>query len=102
MLYIIIGRWGSPTFSAGVFIGMVATVMSMMIKSVGDYYATARVCRLPAPPKHAINRGIAAEGLASLISGLLGSSHGTASYSEIVGFVAYTGVSKLANKEYGV
>ncbi len=74
---------------------MVVVVISAMVESIGDYYATARVCHLPAPPKHAINRGIAIEGFACLMSGLFGSSHATTSYSQIVGFVAYTGVSNL-------
>ena len=52
-----VGQWGLPTVSsAGVF-GMVAGVLASMMESVGDYYACARMCQVPPPPMHAVNRG---------------------------------------------
>ena len=52
-----VGQWGLPTVSsAGVF-GMLAGVLASMIESVGDYYACARMCQVPPPPTHAVNRG---------------------------------------------
>ena len=74
---------------------MMAAVISSIVESVGDYYATARVCHLPAPAKHAMNRGIAMEGLASLLSGLFGVGHATTSYSGTAGTIQMTSVRVL-------
>ncbi len=70
---------------------IVATLVSTF-ESMGDYYACAAACEVPPPPKHAVNRGIAIEGFASMLSGLLGACHATTTYSEIVGIVAITKV----------
>ena len=51
-------QWGTPTISTAAVFGMFSGVLSGMIESVGDYYAAARISRVPPPPKHAINRGI--------------------------------------------
>ena len=92
------GHFGLPTLNVSVFLGMMAATFTSILESMGDYYATARVSQLPPPPKHAMNRGIANGGLGSLIAALIGSSHGTTSYSVVAGIIAYTGVSsKLAN-----
>ena len=86
--------WGRPTLSAGIFVGMLSATISSIIDSIGDYYATARVCRVATPPKHAMNRGIAAEGLGSIICGLLGAAHATSSLSGPIGIIPLTGVNK--------
>ena len=91
--WLLAGYWGMPVVSVSVFVGMVAAVMASILESIGDYFAMAGVCEEPPPPQHAVNRGIAVEGLSSLISGLLGACHATTSYSEVVGMVAMTGVS---------
>ncbi|XP_006861297.1 PREDICTED: solute carrier family 23 member 2-like [Chrysochloris asiatica] len=86
------GQWGRPTISlAGVF-GIIAGVISSMVESVGDYYACARLVGAPAPPKHAINRGIGIEGLGCLLAGAWGTGNGTTSYSENVGALGITRV----------
>ena len=72
---------------------MLAATVSTIVESIGDYYATARACCVPPPPRHAVNRGIAMEGFGSVICGLLGAAHATTSYSSTVGFVPLTGVS---------
>ncbi|KAI0237705.1 Solute carrier family 23 member 2 [Lamellibrachia satsuma] len=87
------GQFGWPTFGAGAFVGMLAATISSIIESIGDYYATARICALPPPPKHSINRGIAIEGLASVLSGFFGVCHGTTSYSGVIGFIGVTGMA---------
>ena len=89
------GQFGWPTFGAGAFVGMLAATISSIVESIGDYYATARICALPPPPKHTINRGIAIEGLASVMSGFFGVCHGTTSYSGVIGFIGVTGVRRL-------
>ena len=88
------GHFGAPTFGAAIFVGVMAATLSSTVESIGDYYATARICEVPIPPKHAMNRGIAMEGVASILGGLVGTCHGTTSYSNIIGFIAYTGVSR--------
>ncbi|KAK2172433.1 hypothetical protein NP493_959g01036 [Ridgeia piscesae] len=87
------GQFGWPTFGAGAFVGMLAATISSIVESIGDYYATARICALPPPPKHTINRGIAIEGLASVMSGFFGVCHGTTSYSGVIGFIGVTGMA---------
>ena len=85
--------WGAPTFGdVGLFCGMLAATVSTTVESIGDYYSTAAASGAPMPPKHAINRGIAMEGVESIICALFGSGHGTTSYSETIGFIVVTGV----------
>ena len=86
------GQWGIPTFGLASFLGMFAATMASLIESIGDYYACARTCDLPAPPAHAINRGIAMEGLGGIIAGLYGSGGSTTSYSQNVGAIGFTKV----------
>ena len=93
--FIFVGQWGTPTVSlAGVF-GMLAGVLASMIESIGDYYACARLSGAPAPPKHAVNRGIGIEGIGCLLAGAWGSGNGTTSYSENVGALGVTKVNFL-------
>ena len=94
------GQWGLPTFNAGVFFGMLAIIFCSVIESVGDYYATAAICRLPPPPKDVIGRGIATEGLGCLIGALMGSCHATTSYSQTIGFVGMTRVRLCRSFKY--
>ena len=61
-----------PTFSAAGYMGMLAATLSSIFESVGDYFAAARFSEAPNPPAHAINRGIAIEGVCSIISGVMG------------------------------
>ena len=87
------GQWGMPTFTLATGVGFIPIVISSTIESVGDYIATADACEVMKPPTHIINRGIAMEGLGSMLSGFIGTCHGTTSYSNMVGLIAYTGVS---------
>ncbi|TDH00219.1 hypothetical protein EPR50_G00186120 [Perca flavescens] len=89
------GQWGMPTVSlAGVF-GMMAGIICSMAESVGDYHACARLSGAPAPPKHAISRGIGVEGLGSLLAGAFGTGNGTTSFSENV---AALGITKVGSR----
>ena len=87
------GQFGTPTVSSAMFVGMAAVTMTSIVESIGDYYMTARICNVPAPPKHAMNRGIAMEGVGSVLSGLMGACHATTSYSQNVAFVNITKVT---------
>ncbi|XP_057294063.1 solute carrier family 23 member 2-like isoform X1 [Hydractinia symbiolongicarpus] len=87
--------WGYPTFHLGSSIGMLAGVLVSIIESVGNYISCARMSGAPFPPSHAINRGIAIEGLSCILAGLWGSGNGTTSYSENI---AAIGVTKVASR----
>lgn len=63
---------------------MFAGVLAGMIESVGDYYACARLAGAPPPPVHVISRGIGAEGIGCIISGLIGT--GTLALLRSIGF----------------
>ena len=64
-------------FSGAAFIACIIATMISVLDSIGDYYACARICRVPAPPAHAVNRGILIEGLCSFLSGAVGCGHAT-------------------------
>ena len=85
-------QFGMPTVSAAGYVGFLAATLSSIIESIGDYYACARISGAPPPPPHAINRGIAIEGLSSIFSGMVGSGHGTTSYSGNIGAIGITKV----------
>ncbi|XP_062612059.1 solute carrier family 23 member 2-like isoform X2 [Saccostrea cucullata] len=88
-------QFGIPTISAAGYMGMLAATISSIIESVGDYFAAARLSGAPLPPAHAINRGIAFEGVSSIISGLVGAGHATTSYSGNIGII---GITKVASR----
>lgn len=90
------GQWGVPTVTLAGFLGMLAGVIASMIESIGDYYACARLSGAPPPPAHAVNRGIAMEGLGCLLAGLWGTGNGTTSYSENIGAIGLTKVFNTA------
>jgi hypothetical protein len=77
--------------------GMMSATASSMFESVGDYFAAARLSGAPLPPAHAINRGIALEGVSSIFSGLAGAGHATTSYSGNIGIIGITKVTDHGN-----
>ncbi|OWF35568.1 solute carrier family 23 member 2-like isoform X2 [Mizuhopecten yessoensis] len=90
------GQFGAPSFHTGVFVAFLIATITSILDSIGDYYACARVCNVPPPPRHAINRGIAIEGFASTISGILGCGHATTTNGGSIGAV---GVTKVASRD---
>jgi len=84
--------WGAPSFSLAMFVSMLVVTVTSILESVGDYYATAKACSVPAPPTHAVNRGIAVEGIGAFLSGLFGAAHATTSYSGTAAIIRITGV----------
>ncbi|XP_076435205.1 solute carrier family 23 member 2-like [Babylonia areolata] len=86
-------QFGMPTVSAAGFLAMLVATVSSIVESVGDYFAAACASEAPPPPPSAINRGVAMEGVASIVSGMLGSGHGTTSFSGNVGAVTVTKVA---------
>ena len=87
-----LGQFGPPGFHTGALVTFLLSTISSIIDSVGDYYACAKVCLAPPPPKHAINRGIAVEGMMSLIGGTAGTSHGTSTFGGNIGAIGITRV----------
>ncbi|XP_060599953.1 solute carrier family 23 member 1-like [Ruditapes philippinarum] len=89
------GQFGSPLFSVSAIVGFLIATLTSILDSIGDYYATAAICRVPPPPSHAVNRGIAVEGFCSMISGLFGVGHATTTYGGNIGAI---GMTKVASR----
>lgn len=73
-------QWGMPTFTLGAIVGVLAGVVVSIVESVGDYHACARLSAAPPPPLHAVNRGIAVEGIGSIIAAVFGAGCGLTSF----------------------
>lgn len=80
-------------------LGMMAGVLASTMESIGDYYACARLSGAPPPPNHAINRGIAMEGIGCILAALWGTGNGTTSYSQNI---AALGITKVHLVHEGV
>uniref|UniRef100_A0A7N6B2R3 Uncharacterized protein n=1 Tax=Anabas testudineus TaxID=64144 RepID=A0A7N6B2R3_ANATE len=89
------GQWGVPTVSVSSVLGMMAGVLASTMESIGDYYACARLSGAPPPPTHAINRGIAVEGIGCILAALWGTGNGTTSYSQNI---AALGITKVGSR----
>ncbi|XP_052266034.1 solute carrier family 23 member 1-like [Dreissena polymorpha] len=87
------GQFGSPLFSLSAVVGFTIATVTSILDSIGDYYATAAICRVPPPPAPAVNRGIAVEGLCSLISGTFGVGHATTTFGGNIGAIGMTRVA---------
>ncbi|XP_019925114.3 solute carrier family 23 member 2 [Magallana gigas] len=87
------GQFGPISFSTSVFVGFLIGTVTSILDSIGDYYACAKMCNLPPPPAHSVNRGIAIEGFCSLIAGFFGCGHATTTYGGNVGAIGVTKVS---------
>uniref|UniRef100_A0A3B3ULI7 Si:dkey-106n21.1 n=2 Tax=Poecilia latipinna TaxID=48699 RepID=A0A3B3ULI7_9TELE len=97
------GQWGIPTVSLSSVLGMMAGVLASTMESIGDYYACARLSGAPPPPIHAINRGIAVEGMGCILAALWGTGNGTTSYSQNIAALGITKVgSRLVLQTTGV
>ncbi|XP_076349451.1 solute carrier family 23 member 1-like [Tachypleus tridentatus] len=94
-------QWGLPTVTISAILEMFAGILAQVLESVGDYYACSRLaCALPPPPR-AINRGIFAERISCIISGIWGSGCEMTFYSQNIGAI---GISKVASRrviQYG-
>uniref|UniRef100_A0A8C6SAM3 Si:dkey-106n21.1 n=1 Tax=Neogobius melanostomus TaxID=47308 RepID=A0A8C6SAM3_9GOBI len=89
------GTLGLPTVSLSSVLGMMAGVLASTMESIGDYYACARLSGAPPPPTHAINRGIAVEGIGCILAALWGTGNGTTSYSQNI---AALGITKVGSR----
>ncbi|XP_061194733.1 solute carrier family 23 member 1-like [Saccostrea echinata] len=87
------GMHGTPGFDVSVFAAFITATITSIIDSIADYYAVARVARVPSPPVHAMNRGILTEGFMSMMAGLWGASHATTTFGGNIGIIALTKVA---------
>lgn len=88
-------QWGWPTFTTAAILAMFGAVIAGIIESIGDYYACAKICGKPPPPKEAMNRGIGIEGIGCVIAGCMGIGTGVTSFSENIGAI---GVTRVASR----
>ncbi|NXJ73966.1 S23A3 protein, partial [Trogon melanurus] len=72
------GEWGWPLLTSRALSVGIAMAIGCCMNSVGCYVLCGRLLRAPRLPRHACNRGLCAEGLGSLLAGLLGTPGGTA------------------------
>ncbi|XP_075298373.1 solute carrier family 23 member 1 isoform X3 [Opisthocomus hoazin] len=94
-------QWGLPTVTSAAVLGMFSATLAGIIESIGDYYSCARLAGAPAPPVHAINRGIFIEGISCIIAGLLGTGNGSTSSSPNIGVLGITKVGSRRVIQYG-
>lgn len=90
-------------FSGAGFVSCFVATLISILDSIGDYYACARICRVPAPPSHAVNRGIFIEGACSFLSGAVGCGHATSTNGGNLGALGVLRVSysiALANSSF--
>ncbi|KAK3084819.1 hypothetical protein FSP39_019531, partial [Pinctada imbricata] len=87
------GQWGTPTISAGAVCGMLAAILASVVESIGDYYACAKLSEAPPLPDHAMNRGVAIEGIGCILNALFGSGQATTSYGENTAAILITKVA---------
>ncbi|XP_072048774.1 solute carrier family 23 member 1-like [Amphiura filiformis] len=89
------GQWGVPVVTlAGVFV-MFSAVVASVLDSLGDYYEIARLVGAPPPPPHAVNRGIAFDGIGCVLAGVWGAANGNTSFSTNAGLVGITKVGSI-------
>jgi len=87
-------QWGTGLkFTLAGCVGMLAGTIASIFESMGDYYACAKISKIPPPPAHALNRGIMMEGFGCILAALMGTGNGTTSYSEDIGVVQITKIA---------
>ena len=74
---------------------MLTGLLASLIESVGDYHACGRLSGARPPPKHAMNRGIAAEGIGVFVAGAFGCGIDTTAYGENIGAIGITKVTTV-------
>ena len=84
--------WGAPKFNLGFILAMSIPYMTAMLESFGDYVAISKVTGTPQPSIKRISRGIASEGIGSMISSVLGAS-ASSTFSQNIGVIRLSGVA---------
>lgn len=89
------GQFGIPSITLAGVLGMLAGVLACTVESISYYPTVSKMCGAPPPPLHAINRGIAVEGIGTVLAGLWGAGNGTNTFGENVGAI---GVTKIGSR----
>uniref|UniRef100_A0A1I7SZK2 Sulfate_transp domain-containing protein n=1 Tax=Caenorhabditis tropicalis TaxID=1561998 RepID=A0A1I7SZK2_9PELO len=92
--------FGMPKIGAGIFFGYVASVFASIIENIGSYDLLARTSQQKPPPKDAINRAIAMEGVGSLIAAVSGVSSGVTTYAENIALIHITKVASRTTMQF--
>ena len=88
----VIMPWGAPKFELAAIGAICAGFLCVMIESIGDYHSCAFAAGIDDPSESQVSRGIGAEGVGCVLSGMFGSV-GTTSYTENIGLIGLTGVA---------
>ena len=89
------GKLGGFAFSTAGFLSFTIATLMSVLDSIGDYSACARTARVTPLPRFAFNRGIAVEGLTTILGGSLGCCHASVSYGSNIGAMGITGVNTV-------
>ncbi|WP_276348108.1 solute carrier family 23 protein [Daejeonella sp. JGW-45] len=84
--------WGAPKFNMGFIFAMSIPYLTASLESFGDYMALSKVTGTDPPKIKQISRGIAAEGVGSIISSVLGGS-ATSTFSQNIGVIRLSGIA---------
>lgn len=86
--------WGMPKFSLVFFISILVGYGISMVESIGDYHSCCYMCDVDEPDSKLLSKGIGAEGLGCVITGLMGAFSNT-SYTQNVALI---GLTKVASR----
>jgi uracil-xanthine permease len=86
--------WGIPKFSFVFFISILVGYLISMVESIGDYHSCSYLCNIGEPDKKLLSKGIGAEGLGCVITGVLGGFSNT-SYTQNIALI---GITKIASR----
>ncbi|XP_046546837.1 solute carrier family 23 member 2-like isoform X2 [Haliotis rubra] len=89
-------KYGPPTISGSGYVSMLTITMIVVIQLPGIYQTVALGTEVPPPPSHAINRGLAVDGLSGAVSGMLGGVCASVVFVESLGVIAVTKVASRA------
>jgi nucleobase transporter 1/2 len=84
--------WGLPRFELALIVATLAGFLASMLESIGDYHGAAAMAETHEPTDDQISKGIGAEGVGCLGTGLLGGFSST-SYSENIALIGLTRVA---------
>ncbi|XP_067656403.1 solute carrier family 23 member 2-like [Haliotis asinina] len=89
-------QYGPPAISSSGYVSMLTIMMIAVIQLPGVYQTVALGTGAPPPPSHAINRGMAVDGLSGAVSGMLGGVCASVVYVQSLGVIAVTKVASRA------
>ncbi|CAN1216158.1 Nucleobase-ascorbate transporter 11 [Linum perenne] len=88
-------QWGAPVFNLRTSLIMVVVSLVASVDSVGIYHSTSLLVSSKPPTPGIVSRGIALEGLCSILAGLWGSGTGSTTLTENIHTI---NVTKVANR----